>query len=802
MRHHHSQHNDRVLLLTLAALVLVVFGEAIFGGRVFYERDVQLIWHAQADAFVRVLSAGSWPLWNPYNSFGQPLLANPNTEVLYPLTWLNLLMRPESYYSLFVVSHFLLTSAGFFLLARRLGMSGLASFVGSAAWILSGPLLSMVQLWSHLAGAAWLPWTLLAADTAFSRGRREHIVLWGLTMAAQVLVGCPESLFASFLLALGLGLRHLTWPPRWGGQIRRLLSVALLAGFSGLALSAAQWLPTLSAARQTPRLAPPESVRTFWSIHPLQAIEIGLPLELDRLPLPEGLRARLFESREAFLPSLYAGLPVLALVAAAVATRQRRSLVVLAVGVIATLLALGRHTPVYSLAVVALPPLGAFRYPAKAMIVTSFALALLAGMGLDACREGGLPRRRRLVFVVAPLTVVVLACTTGALLASGVLPSVTLAGSAGSALAQVLAPAAERLTTAAVLGAVMLALQLRAAGAGAGSWGAIAMAIVAVLEIFAAHRGLNRTAPRELYTLPPPALDLVSVNDRSRLYVFDYALPGRSERYLGHGGGFVLANGLPVPWLSAAALRTYLHPFTLASFGIEGSYVADTILLYPPYLETLTRAVFDAEETPAELRLLQAGAVSHVIALHDRGFESLIPVAIRPSLFLEPIRVFRVPDPLPRTFAVGTVRVEDDRASLRLLGDPALDLRNEALASDGPAFRAPPSFTGSSEIQLWRPDRARIRAEVSHRALVVLVDTYDPGWSVTVDGHAAVARRANVCFRGVEVPSGRHQIDWVYRPKPVLAGFVVSGLAVAVAAAIALSPRSRDPGGVAPRSSR
>ena len=105
------------------------------------------------------------------------------------------------------------------------------------------------------------------------------------------------------------------------------------------------------------------------------------------------------------------------------------------------------------------------------------------------------------------------------------------------------------------------------------------------LDLFVAHQGLNPTAPRELYALRSPVLDVVRVADRSRLYVFDYTLPGRSRRYLGHDDGFRLAEGPPVPWRVAAAARTYLHPFTLGSLGLEGSYVADTIMLYPPYLE-------------------------------------------------------------------------------------------------------------------------------------------------------------------------------------------------------------------------
>src|SRR4051812_47500327 len=75
----------------LVVLVAVLFHSALLGRGVFYYRDIGLFWHPQVEAFVRTVAAGSWPVWNPYVGFGRPLLANPNVQVFYPPTWLNLL---------------------------------------------------------------------------------------------------------------------------------------------------------------------------------------------------------------------------------------------------------------------------------------------------------------------------------------------------------------------------------------------------------------------------------------------------------------------------------------------------------------------------------------------------------------------------------------------------------------------------------------------------------------------------------------------------------------------------------------
>src|SRR5262249_58444029 len=98
------------LLFAAALLVLVawLFREALFGGGVFYVRDIHLVWVPQAEAFARAVAAGSWPVWDDRLGFGQPLLADPSAQALYPPTWLGLALRPWTYYTLFAFFHVLL----------------------------------------------------------------------------------------------------------------------------------------------------------------------------------------------------------------------------------------------------------------------------------------------------------------------------------------------------------------------------------------------------------------------------------------------------------------------------------------------------------------------------------------------------------------------------------------------------------------------------------------------------------------------------------------------------------------------
>ena len=98
---------------------------------------------------------------------------------------------------------------------------------------------------------------------------------------------------------------------------------------------------------------------------------------------------------------------------------------------------------------------------------------------------------------------------------------------------------------------------------------------------------------------------------------------------------------------------------------------------------------------------------------------------------------------------------------------------------------------GSVEIVDFRPDRVALSAHLKAAGFVVLVDTWDAGWRTTVDGQAAELLRANLAFRAVAVPAGDHRVEMVYRPRSVLLGATLSGLAVALLLGLAWRERAR-----------
>ncbi|HVQ29179.1 MAG TPA: YfhO family protein, partial [Vicinamibacteria bacterium] len=769
----------RFAVLVFAPLLLALFPGVFLRGEVFYDRDLHVDFFPQAEAFVRAVFASAWPLWDSTVSFGQPLLADPSAMVLYPPHWLNLLLSPWRYYVVFVVAHVLFTAEGARRLGARLGLSTWAAVLGGALWVASGPLQSLVSAWHHFAGAAWMPWVLLAALNALAEPASRRTRLWALAQAGQLLAGSAEMTALTVALT-GLAAATL---PSVASRSARLRTGAVALGLA-IALAAAVWLPAAELVSHSARRGLPETSRALWSLHPARLLEIVAPVRWHESGGPPAPLQLPREPTPPFLASVYLGAMALVLAGAGL-SRPGASRLWLALSVVGPgLVALGPHTPFYGALVTLVPPLGFFRYPTKAWPAVGLAIALLAGRGWDALRAvspGQRERRWRAILGAAPL-----------LFSTATVWLTLRAGPVGPGSTDPRLRAALGL----ILAAMAYVIVLRG-----GARLAPLLGLLAVADLAWAHHDLNKTTPASILAFRPAFVDALQMPDRSRLYVYDYTgMRGRADLYLGHEP-FVLASVPPELGLArsqALSLRLYPFPPTSGRWGIESSFDLDARRLYPDFLSQLVLALRGAEGTDAHLRLLRVGAVAHVAALHKRGFEDLRLDAELPTLFPEKLYVFSVPGHMPRAYAVGRARVAADAEALRLLATGGIDPSREiVLATDaGPAAETPPSDPeeGRVEIVGFRSDRVLLSARMPAPGFVVLVDTWDPGWRVTVDDREATLLRANLAFRAVAVPAGEHRIEMRYRPRSVMAGAMLSAVAAALLIGLAASARRRpDP---------
>lgn len=160
------------------------------------------------------------------------------------------------------------------------------------------------------------------------------------------------------------------------------------------------------------------------------------------------------------------------------------------------------------------------------------------------------------------------------------------------------------------------------------------------------------------------------------------------------------------------------------------------------------------------------------------------------------LKVFEIPSALPRTWVTHRTELTKDRAEaqIRFNQRDFNPLRTSLFVR---AAGAPPETSGcpgvhdETELAVHRANYVRINVKLDCSGMVVLTDTWYPGWRATVDGKAAPIYEAFTTVRAVEAGAGSHVVEMRYRPMSVILGAALS-LAAALIAAVAAFNRRRD----------
>jgi len=147
--------------------------------------------------------------------------------------------------------------------------------------------------------------------------------------------------------------------------------------------------------------------------------------------------------------------------------------------------------------------------------------------------------------------------------------------------------------------------------------------------------------------------------------------------------------------------------------------------------------------------------------------------------------IYKLPHALPRAFLVPQVLIAADAPdSLRMLVDRSFTARDAAIvigekaaAQTALPIGDSPGLAPDSEATIVsdRLNEIVIEAVTPCPSMLVLDDSWGPGWKAYVDGGEQPVFRVNYAFRGVVVPEGKHQVVFRYRPAALIAGLWISG---------------------------
>lgn len=152
------------------------------------------------------------------------------------------------------------------------------------------------------------------------------------------------------------------------------------------------------------------------------------------------------------------------------------------------------------------------------------------------------------------------------------------------------------------------------------------------------------------------------------------------------------------------------------------------------------------------------------------------------------VAVYENPDVFSRAWAVHEiVPIRNAGQGQAFIDEHVNEMRRKAVfvGESPPRVPACPEAKDTVFVTNYKPANVSINADMTCSGMVVLSDTYYPGWYASVDGQPTPIYEVDLALRGVPVPQGAHVVNFQYRPRSVFWGACLTLTGVFGAAVIA-----------------
>ncbi len=696
----------------LLGLVLIFYWPILFGGKFLWEDFVEQEFPFRTFA-TSSLANGHIPQWNPYVFSGMPFIADIQIAFWYPMNMLQSLFVSGDHLSpvimqWFIILHYFIAAAGMFFLVKNIFKTDdLSAIFAGIVYAFSGYLTAQPMHQMIVYQLALFPFVILL----FLKGcdSWKHSVGAGLVLGAMYLAGHPQtSLYLTFFLGL-LAVYEIVYRIRNKEGEKFTAMVFLRMGIPAIiafGLFAIQLLPSQELAALSRR-----DVITFE-----KSVEGSLSFgHLATLILPRlfGVTDALREAKVQYWNGPYylswetmcyiGVLPLLFAIVAAFGGKKKYVVFFAGMSLFAVLFSLGDHFFLYKI-FFQLPLFNKLRTPARMMMVFTFAMSALAGVGLSQAARRELPDRTREIIYgcMAVFGLIWIAALTGMFS-----PQSFMAGAPAESAASISWSAG--LAALPVLSMLLIGFLLIQKRTG-GMLLANGVILLTVLELFNYGMGINASTedPRAAYSAQPALVDQI--------------------------------RGDQAKELSRARIRS-AHAMLLKRN--EGAY--DRIQLFEGYDPlVLQRSSPDCSNPD-----MQADLMNIKWTVMEKGGGA--DFVQRPS-YLPRVKMYYKTSVHP-----------DEEAKQFIRTDASFDYRNVVLLEEKPSLDIS-AVDSSSKAQVTRFETNEIEAKVSTKenGMLFFSEVYYPAWHAYIDGKETKLYRAFTSLRAVEVPKGEHTIILKY----------------------------------------
>jgi hypothetical protein len=756
--------SDLMALSLLVAMVLYFSYEMVWEDKIPFFRDLGPYFYTMRFSLAQSFKAGEIPLWDRHTAMGFPLLADFQSGTFYPPHLFYLIFSFFTAIKATFLFHYLVAATGSYFLCRQWKYPSYLAMIGAMLFTLGGTTVSLTNLLNHFQTAVWLPWVLLLGERCFRVQSWKNFLFFTSALLFQFLAGSPEI----YVMTLGLlvfdGLR-IAVEERSIAWYKVLLSL-LAANALVVGMAMVQILPTAELfleSRARHRISYTDNIQ--WSLHPLRLINLFF---LDSEVVPSVISGvKLFTAKDMpFLLTLYMGalaLPGMCLWALRSSLREKTILSGLVV--FSLLLALGDYTPLYNYIFRFVPTLSFIRFPEKFVFAT-YALLLFVVL-----RGVFLFSRSEEVSSRAPFVVLSIICFLELLLylflrwekeslirfiawATQIQPFSPLFLNRYSGLLVHL----ER-QTALTFGVFLLFLLKYEAKLRDLLFKVLLVALVSI-DLFLAHKPYQYLISQNIIYESPR---VIPNPDPEPYRLFYY--PGSSDL---HPSYYFILRQPSLAELNSMMFSNLL-PNTGVFYGFDYMQEIDALARWP---YGVFLSVANKLPPEKQYRLLANLNVKHITSFQPLPEKD---IALVRHFQEHPSWLYKVNHVIPRAYIVPKAVVEKEPVKvLNRLSNKRFDPLKEVILEQPLRIPGKKGFQAHAKITRYRNQEVTIRASLNGSGVLVLADSFYPGWRVYVDGEEKKILRANFFFRGVPLEAGEHLVEFRYQPRSLAIGLIIS----------------------------
>ncbi|WP_170937118.1 MULTISPECIES: YfhO family protein [Rhodomicrobium] len=746
----------------LAAFACVFAGWVILAlpwltGRVILPYDAEAHFYPQLQFLAHALHSGDSPFWTPNVFGGSPQIADPQSLIFSPALLLAYFDGAPSMraFAVYVFAVVLAGCLAVLMIFKDRGWHPAAGVMAALAFGFGASANARIQHVTQVQGLVFFMLALWLLSRALDRRSPLYGVLAGGAAALMLMEPGQVQLLGAFLLA-GYVVSHWVMSPDWRQSMRQsvkpLAAAALMVIVFATIPVVLTYLFGLSSSRPVIAFA----ANTGTSLHPaslLTAIVADLFGANDPTVTYWGPGTFGWNGSEGLaqnMGQIYMGaLPMLALLALIVArpAQWHRDVKFLGIGLgFCLLYALGTNTPAFRIFYDLLPGVPLFRRPADATFFIGALSALAAGYCLHLALTNGIRKigSVQLIILAGTLAVIFALCLAVA--------------SSHAQLHNAMRPvAASCAFAAAALGLIYASQRMQLLPA---SFVVLLVAGFMVLDLGINAKPNESTGHAVSRTSPfnPGTLNTVVTYLKTRTQP---ALPSdRRDRVELLGVGF--------SWPNSGLTHGFDH--TLGYNPLRLREVEDTL------------GAGDTIAVPQQRYYTPLFSSYHSVMADLMGLRYIVsPVAVESiDKALKPgdlTQLVRTPDgtiyenagALPRVMFLSKWRVADFPTLTRTGRWPDVDPRETVLLPNAPIMPAARTSDlrgqpAGAKLMAYRNTQVDVEVNADKPGFVVLNDVWHPWWFAEVDGKPTPIFRANVLFRAVAVPAGRHRVQFSFRP--------------------------------------